>query len=98
MKNFIVGTLIFAVMAVFAVICIGAVNKISSPHQASPFTYSPVQLSNYDTTPRIIRSWRWNDCIYTLFEVDGHEYLQAMVRPSNAISMIHHAGCPCMKQ
>lgn len=59
--------------------------------------FSPAQLSNYGTTPRIIRSWGWNNCLYTLFEVDGHEYLQVMVRPSNAISLIHHAGCPCMK-
>ena len=60
--------------------------------------FSPTQFPNYGTTPRVIKSWRWNDCIYTLFEVDGHEYLQVMVRPSNAISLVHHAGCPCMKR
>ncbi len=59
---------------------------------------SPAQLSNYGTAPRIIRSWEWNTCLYTLFEVDGHEYLQVLVRHSNAISLIHHAGCPCMEK
>ena len=98
MKNFIVGTLMFAAMAVFAVVCIGAVNEISSPSQASPSTYSPTKLSNYGTAPRIIRSWGWSNCLYTMFEVDGHEYIQVLVRPSNAISMIHHTGCPCMKR
>lgn len=60
--------------------------------------FSPAQLSNYETMPRIIRSWGWNPCFYTLFEVDGHEYIQVMVRPSNTISLVHHAGCLCMKR
>ena len=59
---------------------------------------SPAQLSNYGTTPRIIRSWEWNNFQYTIFEVDGHEYLQVLARRSYAISLIHHAGCPCMKK
>lgn len=59
--------------------------------------FSPAQLPNYGNTPRIIRSWGWNSCLYTQFEVDGHEYLQVLVRPSNSISLVHHAGCPCMK-
>ena len=59
---------------------------------------SAAQLSNYGTTSRIIRSWGWSNCLYTLFEVDGHEYIQVLVRPSNAISMIHHAGCLFMKR
>ena len=60
--------------------------------------FSPAQLPNYGNTPRIIRSWVWNSCRYTLFEVDGHEYLQVMIRSLHSISLVHHAGCPCMKK
>lgn len=101
MKNFIVGVLIYTAMAVVAVIVIAAVgafgNAMSSPRQAPPSTHSSEQSSNNGTTPKTIKSWRFNNCQYTLFEVDGHEYLQVLYR-SYAISLIHHAGCPCMKK
>ena len=101
MKNFIVGALIYTAMAVVAVTGVAAIHAFAaqpSPRQAPSSAHSPEQSSNNGTTtPRMVRSWGFNNCQYTIFEVDGHEYLQVMPMRSYAISLIHHAGCPCMK-
>ena len=63
----------------------------SSARSANP-PVKPVAVA------KVVKKWSWNGYEHVVFEVDGHQYLEARYRgvhDNGAVSVIHYESCPC---